>query len=88
MNHQIEIYIRPSGDSTILNIYVPENLREKFINGINTGTFDSSNLPINIEFSVLPHWLSNKDSRTAQFTKSADLHVRLPISSINTHFGE
>lgn len=88
MSKQIEIYVRPSGDRILLNFYIPDELRDAFIAGLRTGSFEPADTKMNLEFSVLPEWLKQGDRRESQSHESGDLHVRLAVSSINTHFGD
>jgi hypothetical protein len=88
MSKQIEIYVRSSGDRILLNFYIPDELREAFIAGLKTGSFEPPDTQMNLEFSVLPEWLSEESRRASQPHEFGDLHVRLAVSSINTHFGD
>lgn len=88
MSKQIEIYVRPSGDRTLLNFYIPDDVRETFIAGLRDGSFETEGIPMHIEFTVLPHWLSDESQRALRMCEPGDLHVRLALSAINTHFGD
>ena len=72
MNAGIEIYVRPSGNRVLLNLYVPEgclpDLKAALLAGHN-----ANDLPIALELTVLPEWL----------TGNGEGHVRIPISEIN-----
>jgi hypothetical protein len=88
MTSGIEIYIRPSGDKILLNFYIPEAVRDKFIAGLREGHFDGKDLNMHLELSVLPDWLTDASERTRCFANSTSLHVRVPVAAINTHFDE
>lgn len=79
MEKSIEIYIRQSAGRNLLNIYVPSELRELFISGVNGGTIEKIGIPINFEMSVSPENVrSNHDP----------LHVSLEIGAINSSYTE
>lgn len=77
MEKSIEIYIRQSAGRNLLNIYVPSELRELFIRGVNNGTIEEIGIPINFEMSVTPEITP---------TKHEPLHVSLEIQAINVSY--
>jgi hypothetical protein len=79
MERSVEIYIRQSAGRNLLNIYVPSELRELFVRGINDGAIQEIGIPINFEMSVAP------ESTRA---KQEQLHVSLGIQAINVSYTE
>ena len=47
--------------------------KEALIAALQSGKFDNPNMPIHLELSILPEWLSDTHS----------MHARIPISEIN-----
>jgi len=85
MSDGIEIYVRNSGDKTLLTFHIPEEKREEFFRQFSSGSEVSVGVPIHLEFSVMPEWISDLDQQ-AIFTKTGNhLHCRLPISSLCIH---
>lgn len=79
MQQSIQIYIRNSGGEDMLNIYIPSNLRESFLNGIRNGLIGGIDVPINFEMSVSPE-------RSTDFDEP--IHVARDIKCINIHYVE
>lgn len=79
MEKSIEVYIRQSAGRNLLNIYVPSELRELFVRGVNSGAIEEIGIPINFEMSVAP-----ENTRA----KHEPLHVSLEISAINISYTE
>lgn len=79
MEKSIEIYIRQSAGRNLLNIYVPSELRELFVRGVNSGTIEEIGIPINFEMSVTP-----------EITRAIheSQHVSLEIQAINVSYTE
>ncbi|MCP1318387.1 hypothetical protein [Vreelandella lionensis] len=69
----IEIYIRHRSEGALLNIYLDKKTKVALVAALENGKFDDPNVPINLELSILPQWLSEENST----------HVRVPISEIN-----
>lgn len=81
----IDIYIRLSGNRTLLNVAVPENLRESFMRSLQDGSFEDSAIPVHIEFTPLPDWATDPEGQAR--LQSIDLvHMRLALTAINVHF--
>jgi hypothetical protein len=80
MSSGIEIYVRPSGDRVLLNIYVPKSVRKQFLEGLRSGSFGDGDARINMELSVLPQWITESEDRVAN---QLPTHIRVPISAIN-----
>jgi hypothetical protein len=78
MSDKIEIYVRNSGDRTLLNFYIPSQMREAFLSALQNGAFEERNTDINLELSVLDNWRTD--------THSEEPHIRVPISAINIQF--
>jgi hypothetical protein len=81
----IEIYVRPSGDRVLLNIYVPERLRETFSKSLRKGSFEQGGVPINLEFTTLPHWATDPHDR-ARLRSTEPAHMRVALTAINIQF--
>jgi hypothetical protein len=79
MEKSIEIYIRQSAGRNLLNIYVPSELRELFVRGVNSGTIEEIGIPINFEMSIAPEITREKHE---------PLHVSLEIQAINVSYTE
>mgnify|MGYP000508771439 CR=1 FL=1 len=69
----IEIYVRHRSEGTMLNIHLDQEAKEALIAALQSGKFDNPNMPIHLELSILPEWLSDTHS----------MHARIPISEIN-----
>ena len=78
MSNKIEIYVRNSGDRTLLNFYIPSEMREAFLSALQNGGFEERNTDINLELSVLNEWRTDADRD--------EPHIRVPISAINLQF--
>lgn len=85
MTKSIEVYIRPSGDCVLLNFYVPKAMRAKLVDGMRRGAF-APDVPMNLEFTVLPQWLTADEAGRANAQESEAPHVRVALSSINFHY--
>lgn len=84
MKNRIEIYIRQSGGSgTLLNFHIPNNLREKFIEGLKNGAFECEAGSANIEISVLPEWITDPEQRGQLLHNDNPIHMRTCINTIN-----
>lgn len=79
MEKSIEVYIRQSTGRNLLNIYVPPELRELFVRGVNSGNIENIGIPINFEMSVSP-----ENTRA----NHEPLHISLEISAINISYTE
>lgn len=88
MTDGIEIYIRPSGDQTLLNIYVPIKVRERFIRALRDGAFSDAQVPIEFEVTTLPKWITDDDQRKKALRTNESVHVRIPLDVINIHSTE
>lgn len=73
MTDLISIYVRPSGDRVLLNIYVPKAMREQFLASLGRGAFGCEDAPMEFRMTVLDKWKASDDDR----------HVHMPISAIN-----
>lgn len=69
----IEIYVRHRSEGAMLNIYLDQKTKVELITALQSGKFEGGKIPINLELSILPDWLSEADS----------MHARIPISEIN-----
>lgn len=88
MTEGIEIYIRDNGDQTLLNFYVPERLREEFITALRNGSYWGAQVPIALELSTLPKWITDEEQRTQAERQHESVHVRIPVTAINVHSTE
>jgi len=86
MLDQIEIYVRNSGERTMLNFYVPENLRERFIVALKAGSFSDDRISMALEVTTLSQWITDDDQRAKSGTHTETAHVRIPIDAINLQF--
>lgn len=68
----IEVYLRPSGDRVLLNIYVPKTQLKTFLSELEAGSYASEALPIVFEAHVQSEW-----------QRGVEGHIRVPISAIN-----
>ena len=75
MSNRIEIYVRNSGNRTLLNLYIPRKMRDEFIAALQNGSFEDRNTDINLELSVLDKWRTDTDV--------SEPHIRVPITAIN-----
>lgn len=86
MENQIEIYVRQSAGRTLFNLYVPEQMQKKFIEALRMGSFEAESTPTHLELSVLPEWVTDQDQRKELSSLGEPLHLRVPITCINTQF--
>lgn len=76
MSTGIEIYIRPSAERTLLNIYVPSAIADQFFEAFKNGKVEDLGVPIAFEASVLPEWRTEGAGDPSP-------HIRVPITAIN-----
>lgn len=69
---RIEVYLRPSGDRVLLNIYVPKAQLKNFLSELKSGSYANEAVPIAFEAHVQSEW-----------QRGADGQIRVPISAIN-----
>ena len=69
----IEIYIRHRSEGAMLNIYLDQKTKLALVAALENGKFDDPSVPINLELSLIPEWLSEENST----------HVKIPITEIN-----
>lgn len=80
----IEIYIRHSNNKAMLNLYVPKEMKDRFLTGIENGNMELPDDSAHFELSILPEWVTAPDQR--EMIEKLGLHVRVPIAAINTQF--
>jgi len=84
MDDGLEIYVRPSGDDTFLNIHASGKAKKQLLSGLKSGSCDGREMPIHVELSVLPEWLTEGQDQAREFLQRiGPIHVRIPISAIN-----
>lgn len=76
MEHPIEIYARHSGGRALLNFGVPAAMRDRSLERVAEGHFDSEDLPVHLELVVLPEWNAGSGEPG---------HARIPIAAINVN---
>lgn len=69
----IEIYVRHNSDGAMLNVHLNSSTKQELITALQSGRFEAENVPIHLELSVLPEWL----------TTQGGTHARIPITAIN-----
>jgi hypothetical protein len=69
----IEIYVRHNGNGAVLNIYLDSSTKQELISALQSGRFESAGVPMHLELSVLPEWLTNQ----------GESHARIPVAAIN-----
>lgn len=69
----IEIYVRHNGNGAVLNIHLDSSTKQELITALQSGRFESADMPIYLELSVLPEWL----------TTQGESHARIPVAAIN-----
>jgi hypothetical protein len=88
MEDGIEIYVRKSADRTLLNLHVPAHLKEQFIAALESGSFSDSCIPMALELSPLPDWITDQDLRGAATLAGTGVHLRIPLTAINLSFSD
>ena len=83
MPKAVEIYIRNSSSGTLLNFYIPSDLKEEFIAALRDGSFSKTGVDIALEVSILPHWITDADQRSEVQERGDVVHARIPLSLIN-----
>lgn len=84
----IEIYVRPSGDRVLLNLYVPSEARSVFLSALQGGTLDGAGTPIALELSLQPDWATDAEAREKIANEYGSIHARIPINQLNVQFTE
>jgi hypothetical protein len=69
----IEIYVRHRSDGAMLNFQLSSSDRQVLIHALTTGGMENASIPIHLELSLLPQWLTDPEN----------MHARIPISAIN-----
>jgi len=82
----IEIYVRPSGDRVLLNLYVPGEARSAFLKALQGGTLDGAGTPIALELSLQPEWATDAESREKIANEHGPIHARIPIDQLSVQF--
>jgi hypothetical protein len=54
MDHPMEIHVRHGGGGALLNFRIPAAMRDRFLERVSKGHFDSEHLPVHLELVVLP----------------------------------
>lgn len=88
MSDQIEIYVRDSGDRTLLNVFVPSRMREQLIAALQHGSFSGCQVPIALEMPILDKWITADGQARDDEIGGEPEHVRVPITGISVHFTE
>jgi len=57
----------------MLNFHLSSRDRQALILALTTGSMEDASIPIHLELSLLPQWLTDPES----------MHARIPISAIN-----
>jgi len=86
MSHKVEIYVRQSAGRNYLNFHVSNILREKLLASLKNGAVDSDGVDINLELSILPEWITDEEQRARFENQRESMHIRVPVSAINTYF--
>lgn len=82
----IEIYVRPSGDRVLLNLYVPAEAKAAFLKALQDGTLDAADTPIALELSLQPEWATDAELREKIANVHGPIHARIPIDQLNLQF--
>jgi 8-oxo-dGTP pyrophosphatase MutT (NUDIX family) len=69
----IEIYVRQNSYGAMLNIHLDASTKQRLIAALQEGRFSSADIPINLELSVLSHWVTDTEYG----------NVRIPLTAIN-----
>lgn len=69
----IEIYVRHRSDGAMLNFHLSSRDRLALIHALTMGSMKDASIPVHLELSLLPEWLTDPES----------MHARIPISAIN-----
>ncbi|AWI53496.1 hypothetical protein DEH84_08690 [Aquabacterium olei] len=57
----------------MLNFHLSSRDRQALVHALTKGTMEDASIPIHLELSLLPQWLTDPEC----------LHARIPISAIN-----
>lgn len=76
MKKEFEIYVRQSAGRNLLMLHVPEELKERFIEGLKNGSFEAQDVSIHLEMSVLEEWKDVDDHN----------YIRLELSEITANY--
>lgn len=79
MNNGIEIYLRHSGDRTLMMFHVPADMREQFLLAMQGDTLDGREVPIAFEAPILPQWIRDPE---------APEHMRVAVDQISIQFDD
>lgn len=85
MNGPVEIYVRRSGDRTLLNFhFTDEDDVIDLIARSRVGNLPGDPAPFaHVELSVAPEWCSDPEQRKVIEALEVPLHLRIPITQIN-----
>lgn len=86
MIKKIELYIRHSIGKAMLNLYIPKEMKEKFLTGVKNNTLELPEDSAHFELSILPEWIPDPEQREAIEKLDQVIHIRIPIAAINTQF--
>ena len=76
MKKEFEIYVRQSAGRNLLMLHVPEELKERFIEGLKNGSCEAQDVSIHLEMSVLEEWKDVDDHN----------YIRLELSEITANY--
>ncbi len=86
MKDKIEIYFRNSSTGIFLNLHIPSQMKEQIVSAIQKGSFDVSDLAMTVELPVLPEWISDLEVRSKVAKLNENIHLSIPITSLNCNF--
>lgn len=74
----IEIYLRRSGDRTLMMFHIPASMRKQFLQAMQGGAVNDRQTPIIFEAPVLPEWTPDPDNPN---------HIRVAVDQVSVQFG-
>lgn len=83
MPNEIEIYVRHNNNDTMLNFYLPEQLKSELTKAVTGGQFRAYGQTIHLELSILPEWITDHAQRDNLSKLESPVHLKIPITCIN-----
>jgi hypothetical protein len=84
----IQISVRDTGKRTLLNLHVPEQLRDLFIKRLYGGSSpgEAWPVPITLELSAQLPWITDDKQRTKASRRNETVHLCIPLDEIHVNY--
>jgi hypothetical protein len=87
---KIQMSVRDTGKRTLLNLHVPEQLRELFIKRLYGGSLPGEEwpVPITLELSLQPRWITDDKQRASAKRRKETVHLQIPLDEIHADYSD